>query len=335
MTLYVPASKNRSITIDYLRSFIKRELAETENIKDKANRKIVINNLQWILNDVVKLGKIPDNGVVFFYGVGKYEDETLEIRDMIVPHLPIPNSEYYCGKDFLVEALEEMIVPSAQIVVILLEGGKLAWGILKGSHLEVKHVKSYHVPGKTRKGGMSAKRYGKLRQEKLVKFYKEVAIHLNKKLLDNIDDIEIIIFGGNMIRVNEFIKTKYLDYRLRDKIHKTTMSIGLINGDGLEQSKKEIAKILTDHVLAKEKNIWDEFMELLMKNNPKAVYGREQVYAAILEGKVKTMLWFEGDSFDYSLELLDGAFDIVYFSEDTEWGNQLKAFGGFAAILRY
>jgi peptide chain release factor subunit 1 len=331
----VPASKNRSITIDYLRSFIKRELAETENIKDKANRKIVIGNLQWILNDAVKLEKIPDNGVVFFYGVGKYEDEVLEIRDMIVPHLPISNSEYYCGKEFLVEALEEMIVPSAQIVVILLEGGKLAWGILKGSHLEVKHVKSYHVPGKTRKGGMSAKRYGKLRQEKLVKFYKEVAIHLNKKLLDNIDDIEIIIFGGNMIRVKEFIKTKYLDYRLRSKIHEVIMPISLIDETGLEQSKKEIAKVLTDHILAEEKNVWDEFMELLMKNNPKAVYGREQVYAAILEGKVKTMLWFEGDLFDHSLELLDGAFDIVYFSEDTEWGNQLKAFGGFAAILRY
>jgi peptide chain release factor subunit 1 len=335
VTLYVPASKNRSITIDYLRFFIKRELAETENIKDKANRKIVIGNLQWILNDVVKLGKIPDNGVVFFYGVGKYEDEVLEIRDMIVPHLPISNSEYYCGKEFLVEKLEEMIVPSAQIVVVLLEGGKLAWGVLKGSHLEVKHVKSYHVPGKTRKGGMSAKRYGKLRQEKLVKFYKEVAIHLNKELLDNIDDIEMIIFGGNMIRVKEFIKTKYLDYRLRSKIHEVIMPISLIDETGLEQSKKEIAKVLTDHILAEEKNVWDEFMGLLMKNNPKAIYGREQVYAAILEGKVKTMLWFEGDSFDHPLELMVGAFDIVYFSEDTEWGQQLKAFGGFAAILRY
>jgi peptide chain release factor subunit 1 len=335
VTLYVPASKNRSITIDYLRSFIKRELAETENIKDKANRKIVIGNLQWILNDVVKLGKIPDNGVVFFYGVGKYEDETLEIRDMIVPHLPISNSKYYCGKEFLVEALEEMIVPSAQIVVILLEGGKLAWGILKGSHLEVKHVKNYHVPGKTRKGGMSAKRYGKLRQEKLVKFYKEVAIHLNKELLNNIDDIEMIIFGGNMIRVKEFIKTKYLDYRLRNKIHETTMSIGLINENGLEQSKKEIAKILTDHILAKEKNVWDKFIALLMKGNPKAIYGRKQVYEAILEGRVETMLWFEGYSFEAPLELMAEGFDMVFFPEDTEWGQQLKAFGGFAAILRY
>ena len=335
MTLYVPSSENRSSTIDYLRSFIRRELAETENIKDKANRKIVITNLQWILNDVVKLGRIPDNGVIFFYGVGKYEDEALEIREMIVPHLPISNSKYFCGKEFLVEILEEMIIPSTQIVIVLLEGGKLAWGVLKGSHLEVKHVKSYHVPGKTRKGGMSAKRYGKLRQEKLVKFYKEVAIHLNKKLLDNVDDIEIIIFGGNSVRAKEFTKTKYLDYRLRDKIHKVIIPIGLINGDGLEQSKKEIAKILTGHVLAKEKKVWDEFMELLMKNNPKAIYGRKQVYEKILEKRVKTMLWFEGYSFEYSLELLEGSFDIAYFSEGTEWGQQLKAFGGFAAILRY
>lgn len=335
VTLYVPAAGNRGTTIDYLKSFIRGELAETENIKDKANRKIVIKNLQWILNDIVKLESIPDTGVVFFYGVGKYEDEMIEIRDMIIPHLPISNSKYYCGKEFLVDILEEMMVPSTQIVIVLLEGGKLAWGILKGSRLEVKHVKSYHVPGKTRKGGMSAKRYSKLRQEKIVDFYKNVAIHLNKKLLDDIENIEMIIFGGNEVRVKEFIKTEYLDYRLRDKVHESIISVGLIDETGLEQSKKEIAKILTEHILAKEKKIWDEFMELLMKNNSKAIYGREQVHAAILEGKVETMLWFEGYSFEYSSELLDGGFDVVYLSEDTEWGQQLKAFGGFAAILRY
>lgn len=335
MTLYVPSSGKRVTTIDYLRSFIKRELAETENIKDKANRKIVITNLQWILNDVTKLENIPDNGIVFFYGMGEYEDEMVEIRDMVVPHLPISNSKYYCGKEFLVEILEEMLVPSSQIVIVLLGGGKLAWGLLRGTKLEVKYVKSYYVPGKTRKGGMSAKRYGKLRQEKMVDFYKNAAIHLNERLLDDVENIETIIFGGNTARVEEFIKAQYLDYRLRDKIHEVIIVIGVIDETGLEQSKKRIAEIMTEHVLAKEKRIWDNFMELLMKSNPKAVYGREQVHAAILDGKVETMLWLEGCSFEYSSELLDGGFDVVYFSEDTEWGQQLKAFGGFAAILRY
>jgi len=61
-TLYVPPTKNLTDVI----SFVRTELAGAENIKSKANRKNVSDNLTAILSELSKVGQIPENGLAFF-----------------------------------------------------------------------------------------------------------------------------------------------------------------------------------------------------------------------------------------------------------------------------
>ncbi len=63
-TLYIPPTKNLLEVI----SFVKAELAGSENIKSKANRKNVQDNLSAILTELTKIKALPENGLAFFYG---------------------------------------------------------------------------------------------------------------------------------------------------------------------------------------------------------------------------------------------------------------------------
>lgn len=190
---------------------------------------------------------------------------------------------------------------------------------------------SGRVKNKTRKGGMSANRYDRLREGQLNDFYKKVGEKLNKDLLPIIDDVDYIIFGGNPIRAEDFLKTKILDYRLAKKVIPEIISVSSIDEVGLEQSKKEVARILKDSSLAEEMQAWNEFMSHLLKMDVKVSYGPE-AKTYLENGQVDTLLVLD----DYDIEFLKiRPRRIICFSYETEWGQQLKAFGSIAAILRW
>ena len=170
-TLYIPPSKN---LIDVI-NFVKSELAGADNIKSKANRKNVQDNLTAILSELTKTEKLPDNGMVFFFGIEEEGGTGREIREIVVPPAPISQFIYLCGREFVTEELESMTMPKSLVVIVLIEGGKLTIGYLRGKHIELVRDEDFYIIGKTRAGGQSAKRYLRIREEKMLEFFKKVA----------------------------------------------------------------------------------------------------------------------------------------------------------------
>ena len=184
---------------------------------------------------------------------------------------------------------------------------------------------------------MSQKRFEKLRRAQIDSFHKKTVESLNKDLVPIIDEINTIIFGGNTIRAKELLKRKDIDHRLRAKIHDEVIPTSDVGNLGLLEAKKQVATILKEHELAEEKQHWDKFIRLLMKESPRAVYGLEEIIETIQEEMLETLLILDNNT--RALEDMISIQSrmkppkrIVYFSEETEPGQQLKSFGGYAGI---
>jgi peptide chain release factor subunit 1 len=312
-TLYIPPAKHLTDVI----SFVRTELAGAENIKSKANRKNVSDNLTAILSELTKIGNVPENGIAFFYGVEEEGGTEKEIRELIVPPTPISQS---------------------LVVIVLIEGGKVTIGYLRGKHVELVRDEDFYIIGKTRAGGQSAKRYMRLREEKMMEFFKFVGRMLNNLLIDNLENVDAIVLGGNTIRAQEFLEKSDLDYRLREKVAETIIPVSIIDETGLYQAVKEASRVLRETEIYAERQTWDKFMEDLMKGLNTVTYGKNEVMDALREGRVDTIMVIEdlADQLDELYEEIENyGSKMLVFSNQTESGAQLKSFGGMAARLRW
>jgi len=334
-TVYIPPDKSLVDVINFLR----QEYMTASNIKDKTNRKMVQDNILTMINDIQRLKKIPENGIALFYGYyetspGKFE----QVKEMIVPPFPIKNFIYICGKEFDVKPLEEMTVPKNVIAVILLEAGNYAIGIIRGKDIEVLKEGEYYVIGKTRRGGQSARRYERIREEQIHNFYKHLAKEINELLLPQLENVDAVVFGGNTIRVQEFLEENLLDYRLRDKVASKIISVPIIDGDGIFLAAKEVAEIVKESEIYRERRLWEEFKTRLMKGDSLLTYGKNEVMEYLKQGRVEVLLISEALE-----DLLDEVIDtaekygtrVEIFGKNTESGKELLSFGGIAAILRW
>ena len=231
-----------------------------------------------------------------------------------------------------------MTMPKSLVVIVLIEGGKLTIGYLRGKHLELVRDEDFYIIGKTRAGGQSAKRYLRIREEKMLEFFKKAADILAELLLDNIDNVDAIVLGGNTIRAQEFLEKGDLDYRLREKVAETIIPVSVIDETGLYQAVKEASRILKETEIYAERQAWDGFMEDLMKGMNTVTYGKKEVYEALKQGRAEVIMVTEKIA-DQSDELYDEAAnygtELLIFSDQTESGAQLQSFGGIAARLRW
>jgi peptide chain release factor subunit 1 len=333
-TLYIPPTKNLTDVI----SFVKTELSGSDNIKSKANRKNVADNLTAILSELTKITTLPQNGLAFFFGIEEEGGTGRTIREMIVPPSPISQFIYTCGREFITDELQSMTMPKSLIVIVLIEGGKYTIGYLRGKHLELVRDEDFYIIGKTRAGGQSANRYLRIREEKMQEFFKHVGRLLADLLIENLDNIDAIVLGGNTIRCQEFLEKGDLDYRIREKIADTIIPVSIVDETGLYQAVKEASRIMKETEIYAERQAWEGFMQDLMKGLNTVSYGKKEVLEALKIGRVQTLMITE-DLADQLISIYDEAAeygsDILVFSSQTESGAQLKSFGGIAARLRY
>jgi peptide chain release factor subunit 1 len=185
---------------------------------------------------------------------------------------------------------------------------------------------------KTKKGGMSAARFSRQRDEQVKKFFREAGDMLNKELLPIIDEVDAIVMGGNVIRAKEFVKKSKLDKRLLAKIYPEYVSTSQVDEHGLHEAVKTISRLPIDKELRDEQRKWDIFMYYLMKEEGRAIYGEDEVRKALEDRAVVFLLIHEDTVFNVHVM---GSPEVCVFSRDTEPGQQLKAFGGVAAVTRW
>ena len=290
VSLYVPAGFN----LNEIGTLISNEIALTQNVKSKTVRKNVISALIKIQQHLKLYKKTPENGLAIFCGnVSEKEgDSDIELW-LLEPPDPVKVKLYWCDQKFEVEPLEEMMKETDIYGLVVLDRSEATFAILKGKKMKmVKNLDSI-VPGKTRAGGQSAARYGRIREGMLNDFLKEIWRSYKKIFSD--EEIKGVIVGGPGP-----IKEKFVEGHVSENLKKKIIGMkdtGYTGEGGLNELLNRSEDLLKEAKISKEKQIVKKFLEELQTDSPKSTYGIEEVRKALGMGAV----------------------EIVLISEDLEW----------------
>jgi len=335
LSLYIPPGRPISDVMNLLR----QEYSITDNIKLKRTRQAVKRALSAAMDRLQMIPKVPPNGLVLFCG------EDMNTGDfacyVFSPPEKINVFYYRTDKRFITDFLEDMVEDNDVVGIIIVERDQGTIGILKGSRLEVLEEISDYIPGKHKMGGQSQRRFDRIIEQMVDNFFKRLAEHAGRHFIPYVEKGKLkgIIVAGPGYAKNDFVKGKYLDYRLQNLVSKELVDVAYQGDQGLKEVVLKAKSVVQTQLYRDAVEALEEFKLHLARNTGMVVYGDADVKAAIDMGAVKTLLIHEEredlEEWKELAENYSGAKVVVIPSSlpEAEWFK--NTFQGLAGILRY
>ena len=290
ISLYIPPGKQISEVMNMLRE----EYGTASNIKSTTTRKNVQDAIVRVQQRLKLFKETPETGLVIFCGAipqngaGSERIETY----VIIPPEPIHIYLYRCDSRFHTEHLQELLKEKEAYGILLIDSSEATIAILEGRRLEIVSELTSGVPGKTRAGGQSARRYERLREMRLQDYFRRVGEHANEVLLQK-ENLKGIIIGGPGPTKHDFAKGDYLNYQLKEKIL-DVVDTAYVDEQGVKEVVEKAPEIMKKVRYIEERRIMQQFLYEIGHDTGMATYGEEAVRKALEAGVVKTLLLSEG-----------------------------------------
>jgi len=289
ITLYIPPDKQ----IFDVTNQLKDEFGQCANIKSKQTKTNVQSAISSILSRLKYYKKPPANGIAVFCGTVKlYGDRTDLQCTIIEPPEPLNLYMYRCSSNFELEPLLQMLEEKYVYGLLVLDRREAYWGFLRGNRIEPIGGATSTVPGKQRKGGQSAARFGRLREIAINEFYTKIgerssAIYLAEK--DFFERFKGVLIGGPSPTKEEFEAGNYLHHEIQKRII-GLFDVAYTNEDGLSELVDSAKDALKGMTVIKEKAYMDRFLKELVKDGGLAAYGEDSIRRNLEIGAVDTLL---------------------------------------------
>jgi len=290
ISLYVPPGKQISEVTNMLRD----EYGTASNIKSTTTRKNVQDAIVRVQQRLKLFKEAPDTGLVVFCGAIPQNgagSEKLETY-VILPPEPINIYLYRCDARFHTEHLQELLKERETYGIILIEASDATLATLQGRKLAIIRETTSGVPGKTRAGGQSARRYERLREMRLQEYFRRVGEHANEAFLQ-IENLKGIIIAGPGPTKFDFEKGDYLNYLLKEKVI-DIVDTAYVGEQGVKEVVDRAPEIMRKIRYIEEKNLIQQFLYEVGHDTGMATYGEEEVRRALEAGAVRTLLLSEG-----------------------------------------
>jgi len=289
VSLYVPPGKQISDVMSTLRD----EYGTASNIKSTTTRKNVMDAIVKVQQRLKLFKEAPENGLVIFCGAipqngaGSERIETY----VIFPPEPIRIYLYRCDSRFHTEHLQEMLREKETYGIILIDSSEATMATLQGRRLEIVRQMTSGVPGKTRAGGQSARRYERLREMRLQNYFSRVGEHANEIFLP-IENLKGVILAGPGPTKYDFEKGEYLNYMLKNKIL-DVIDTAYVEEQGVKEVVEKAPEIMRRVRYLEERKIMQQFLYEIGHDTGLVTYGEEEVRRALQAGAVKMLLLSE------------------------------------------
>jgi peptide chain release factor subunit 1 len=290
VSLYVPPGKQISDVLNQLRD----EYGTASNIKSTTTRKNVLDAIVKVQQRLKLFKEPPENGLVIFCGAipqngaGSERIETY----VITPPEPIHINLYRCDARFHTEYLQEMLREKETYGILLIDSSGATIATLQGRRLDIVRQLTSGVPGKTRAGGQSARRYERLREMRLQEYFTRVGEHVNEIFLP-IENLKGIILAGPGPTKDDFEKGEYLNYQLKNKII-DVIDTAYVEEQGVKEVVEKAPEVMRKVRYIEERKIMQQFLYEVGHDTGKITYGEEEVRRALESGAVNILLLSEG-----------------------------------------
>lgn len=227
-----------------------------------------------------------------------------EVAEVVHPPRPLTRRVYSCGRHFDTSVLKQMIdLESGPVYgAIAIDGCEASLGTVRGLGASPSIVKELHLTSttasRTRRGGQSALRYSRLRDEAELAFLRKVAEHAHSSFAD----VQGLVLAGKADMKHKLLA------ELPDKLRRAVFCVVDLAGNADMQGLRQAALCASPAAVSKEQDkveaVVNHFLELTAKSNSDAslcCYGVAQTAAALRLGAVKDLLVTAG------LEAPDGA----------------------------
>jgi peptide chain release factor subunit 1 len=334
ITVYIPAEYD-AVSVQ---KQIEAEKSTAKNIKSSSTRKNVVDALDKIVRYIKDLKRNPENGLAIFCGnISKVEgQDDLQIWG-VEPPLPLKSRLYRCDKEFVLDALKEMLEVSEIYALLVMDRKEAAIGILEGKRIEILQKMTSGVPSKVRAGGQSSQRFHRITEGLTKEFYKRIADEM-KKLFYEDKRLKGILVGGPIPTKDEFLEGEYLPTLLQKKVV-GKIDIGGSDESGLKELVEKSQDILANQEIVKEKKLMEKFFETLGEKPDFVVYKEAPVRKALEYGAVDSLFISKDYNRNSIKELKKIAEEtgakIEMISTETEEGRQFFNLAGVGALLRY
>ena len=142
------------------------------------------------------------------------------------------SSLYLCDNKFHTEALQELLESDSKFGFIVMDGNGTLFGTVAGNTREVIHKFTVDLPKKHGRGGQSALRFARLRDEKRHNYVRKVAELAVQHFITN-DKVNVtgLVLAGSADFKTELSQSDMFDPRLAAKVIKVVdVSYGGENG---------------------------------------------------------------------------------------------------------
>lgn len=334
VSVYIPSGYD----INKITTHLSQEQGTATNIKSSATRKNVIDALERMIQHLKLFPKTPENGLAVFSGnVAEREGQSDVQVWSFEPPVPLNTRIYRCDKLFQLDLLKGMIEVKEGYGLVAMDRRETTIGFLKGKQIVELANATSNVPGKTKAGGQSAARYGRLREDAAKDFYKKSAEMLKDAFLGN-DDVKGIIVGGPGPSKYEWVDRGFITADVKKKII-AIKDLGYTGSFGLQELVDISDDVLASEEVADEKKVMKRFFDLLRDTPGMVAYGEAHTKKNLEMGAVEILLMSEACEDELIEEWEDIAknlgSELKIISTDTREGVQLRDMGKIAAILRY
>ncbi|KAL3233405.1 hypothetical protein RNJ44_03445 [Nakaseomyces bracarensis] len=280
--------------IPLIQKMLTDEYGTASNIKSRVNRLSVLSAITSTQQKLKLYNSLPPNGLVLYCGDiitedGKEKKVTFDIE----PYKPINTSLYLCDNKFHTEVLAELLEADDKFAFIVMDGQGTLFGLLQGNTRTVLHKFTVDLPKKHGRGGQSALRFARLREEKRHNYVRKVAEVAVQNFITN-DKVNVkgLILAGSADFKTDLARSELFDPRLAAKVVQI-VDISYGGENGFNQAIELSADALANVKFVQEKKLLDEYFDEISQDTGKFCYGIDDTLKALDLGAVEKLIVFE------------------------------------------
>ncbi|ORZ41215.1 eukaryotic translation termination factor 1 [Catenaria anguillulae PL171] len=270
------------------------EYGAASNIKSRVNRLSVLSAITSAQQKLKLYNKIPNNGLFIYCGTAMTEDgKEKKLNIDFEPFKPVNTFLYMCDNKFHTEPLAELLESDAKFGFIIMDGNGALFGTLAGNTREVLHKMQVDLPKKHGRGGQSALRFARLREEKRHNYVRKVAELAVQFFVTN-DKVNVtgIVMAGSADFKTELAQSDMFDQRLQAKVV-NIVDVSYGGENGFNQAIELSAEMLANVKFIQEKKLINKFFDEISLDSGKYCFGIEDTLKGLDLGAVETLIVWE------------------------------------------
>lgn len=281
-------------SLNKVTNMLAHEYGTATKIKSRVNRLSVLSAITSAQQRLKLYNRIPTNGLLVYCGtIVTKEGKEKRVNIDFEPFKPVNTTLYKCDNKFNTEALNSLLEDNSKFGYIIVDGNGALFGTLCGNTREVLHKFKVVLPSKHGRGGQSASRFARLRNEIRHNYLRKVSETACKIFIsDDKVNVQGIIIAGIADLKNELSQSDMFDGRLQAKVL-NILDISYSAEQGFNEAIVFSSDFLSNVKFFQEQTLIKNFFEEVTQASGRFCYGIESTLLGLKMGAVEKLIVWE------------------------------------------